>query len=214
MTPLLNVILAALVLPSAHAAEGPERPSPHVGESGEPGHRVHLRLDTAATWGIGGQMFLGVQVHPTAYVGVWNTKKATGTIDLGVNVAYGNEPTFLAPWIDPAEVTGATHRVQVLGTVGTTFHMAPKRRFGLGIHWFAGLNHWQSDYRVAYADEDFEGEATVVDDLFVTGGQLTLSYRFSRHVGVNLAAVAPLPLDSSYAITFGHIGLGLTFYAL
>ncbi len=175
-------------------------------------HRVHVRIDSDATWGIGGQMFLGAQLHTTGYVGVWNTKRATGSVDFGLNLAYDNEAAFLAPWIDPSEVSGAGHRVQVLASFGGTFHLTPSRRFGLGLHGLAGLSHWVSQYRVVYADEDFEAEGSVARSFAIVGGQLTLSYRASKHVGVNVIAMAPLPLESSYAISFGHIGAGLTFY--
>lgn len=185
---------------------------PHIGEDGEVGHKVHVRLDTDATWGIGGQMFLGAEAHGTAYVGVWNTKRATGSVDFGLQLAYQNEPTFLAFWIDRDEVKGATHRLQALATVGHTFHMGGKRQVALGLHWFAGLNHWDSAYSLDYAHEDVHGKLSVKDDLFVTGGEVELAYRFSRYVGVNLSLLAPMPTESSYAITFGSIGLGLTYY--
>jgi hypothetical protein len=206
MNPIHALSALLMLAGSASAAE------PHLPEDGSVDRTVHVRLDTDATWGIGGQMFLGASAHGTAYVGAWKSKRATGSVDFGLQLAYQNEPTFLAFWIDPEQVKGATHRVQALATVGHTFHMGGKRQVALGLHWFAGLNHWDSAYSLDYNQEDVHGKASVKDDLFVTGADVALAYRFSKHVGVNLALQAPMPTASSYAITFGSIGLGLTYY--
>lgn len=175
-------------------------------------HTVHVRLDSDVTWGIGGQMFLGAQLHTSGYVGVWNSRRAAGSFDFGLQLAYGNEPTFLAPWIDPAQVKGSTQRVQALLTAGHTFHMGKRQQVGLGIAWFAGVNYWDSSYSVDYAAEDVHGSAKVTDALAVTGANVTLSYRVSKVAGINLTLLAPMPTASSYAITFGSIGIGPTFY--
>jgi hypothetical protein len=198
--------VAAVIGPAALAAD------PYLGASGEADHRVHVRLDTDATWGIGGQMFLGASAHGTGYVGAWNTPHATGSVDVGLQLHYQNEPVFLAFWIDPTEVTGAVQRVQAVATVGHTFHMGGRRQVALGVRWFAGLNHWDSTYTVNYANEGVQGKATVRDDLFVTGAQVDVAYRCAKHVGVNLQLNAPMPTASSYAITFGSIGAGLSWY--
>lgn len=205
-----RTILFALLLagPVAHAAA----PDPHVAEDGSPDSHWRLRLDTSATWGIGGQMFLGADLHPTVGRPIWKTASATGTLDLGLDLNYGNEATFLAPWIDRTTTSGAGHRVQVLGTLGGTFHLGPTRRFGLGLHGVAGLNEWISAYTVDYADEDFSGGTVVSEASFVAGGRLTMAYRVHRNVGVNIVAQALLPTRSTYAIGFGHVGAGLSFY--
>lgn len=199
--------LVGLLTPSARADD-----VPHVPEDGSVSTAWHARVDASATWGIGGQMFLGVDLHPSAYRTIWSTPGATGSVDLGLDVNYGNEAAFLAPWVDTAKVSGAGHRVQVLGTVGGTFHLGARRRFGLGLHGVAGLNEWVSAYRVDYATEDFQGEAVLSEASFVAGGRMTLSLRVHRYVGVNVVAMAFLPTVSSYAIGFGHVGAGLSFY--
>ena len=173
---------------------------------------LHLRLDTAASWGIGGQMFLGAQVHLAGQVGVWNTGRGTGSFDFGLQANYGNEATFLAPWIDRETTTGATHRVQLVATVGHTAHVGPQRRFSVGVQWFVGWNHWRSQYAVDLAEAGVQEKAVVQRDLLTTGGQVTLGYRISRHVGVNLFMAAPLPTPSSYAVGLASLGLGPTFY--
>lgn len=186
--------------------------APDLPEDGAPDEAWHVRVDTAATWGIGGQMFLGAEVHPTAWRPLWSTPAATGSLDLGVALTYGNEAAFLAPWIDTSSTRGSNHRVQVFGSVGTTFHMGPGRRLGLGLHALVGMNEWISSYAVDYSEEDFSGRATVADTRFVAAGQLTLSWRLSRTVGLDLLVVGQVPLASSYAIGFGHLGVGPCFY--
>lgn len=173
------------------------------------GHPLHLRLDTAATWGIGGQMFVGAHVHGVGEVGVWQTRSAVGTFDVGLAGSYDHEGTFLAPWIDPTTTTGATHRAMLLGTIGTTFHMGPHRRVGLGLHVVGGWCHWQSAYRVHGVG--FDGADTVAEDLPVVGGQLSLTYRITRVVGLDLIAMVPVPTAPTPAISWGHLGVGLSF---
>jgi hypothetical protein len=208
--PLATVLLGLLHAGPAIAAER----LPHLPEDGTRDGRWHLRLDTDAVWGIGGQMYLGAQAHLSGYTAVWTAPGATGSIDLGVQAHYGNEATWLAPWIDPDEVSGATHRVQVVGTVGHTFHLGTRRRWSLGLAWYAGWNHWRSDHGVTYAAEDVHGHDVVTDDLFVTGGQVRVGWRVHRHVGLDLVVGAPVPTASSYAVTLANVGLGLSFFVL
>lgn len=206
MTP--HALLTALTLLGTPA----QATEPHVPSDGTRDARFHLRLDTAATWGIGGQMYLGTNVHLQGQNTVWASKKATGTVDVGLQVAYGNEAIFLAPWIDPDTTSGATHRVQLVGTFGHTFHAGPQRRVAVGMHVFAGWNHWRSDYAIRMPSVDVQGQAVVSRDLFVAGGQLTLACRISEVVGIHLVIAAPLPTPSDYAVGMFGLGIGPTFY--
>jgi hypothetical protein len=201
-----------MLLASAPSAAPAELPAPHVAEDGQKSDRVHLQLDGDALWGIGGQMYLGTQVRFAALLEHWTTSKALGTWDLGAAFAYHAEPTFLAPWIDRESIDGATHRLLLVAHLGHTFHMGARRRVALGLHAYGGWNYWRSSYSLDYADENVSGSAVVDRHLAVIGGELRLAYRFHRRVGVNLAIGAPAPTASSYAITFAHLGLGLSFY--
>ena len=173
---------------------------------------VRLRLDTTATWGIGGQMFLGGAAHLSAQVRAWEAALASGSFDVGVQLAYGNEATFLAPWIDRETTSGATHRVQAVVVVGTTFQMGPQQRVSLGLQWFAGLNHWRSDYTVNIDEIGLDEAAVVSRNLAVTGGQVTLAGRLSERVGLVLVLQAPIPVPSSYAVGMVSVGLGPVFW--
>lgn len=172
----------------------------------------HVRLDTSATWGIGGQMFLGADVAAHAERAMWTRGRTTGTVDVGGVVDYGNEATFLAPWIDRDTTTGATHRVQVMGLFGTTFHGGPDHRVAFGVHVLAGVNHWRSAYRVDAPDVGLDDDAVVARTLPVVAARLTLAGRVSERVGLQLWVSAPLPTSSSYAIGLGSLGFGPTFY--
>jgi hypothetical protein len=184
---------------------------PHIQEGGETERRLHLALDAAFFYGIGGQSTLGAQVHLTGYTALWNTRLATGSLDVGLQLAYGNEPTALAPWFDE-NTQGAAHRIQALVTLGHSFHMGARRRFALGLHLFGGLNHWISSYTVRYPNEGVNASATVTRDHFVSGLELKMSYRFSKHVGANLIMGAPFPYPSSYVVGMFFVGGGLSFY--
>jgi hypothetical protein len=203
------VLLAALVATPPDTAG---RPTPHIPEGGGRDGRIHLQLSADATYGIGGQSYLGSNLRLNAYTAVWDRRKVTGTIDFGGQLAYGNEPTWLAPWLADDTITGATHRVQLLATFGHTFHIGQRRRFSLGTHLYGGWNHWRSAYAVNYPNEDVSGEATVSRNHPIAGGQVELGFRFHRRVGVHMVLGGPFPTHSSYAITIFHVGLGLTFH--
>jgi hypothetical protein len=211
MRPILFAVLLC-VAPSVRAEPAATLREPHLREGGEREHRLHLALDGDFTYGIGTQSALGAQLRLTGYTAVWNTRYATGTIDVGVQFAYANEPTALAPWLHGVDTDGAGHRIQALVTVGHTFHMGRRRRVAFGLHLFGGLNHWISSYTLRYPNEGVSGSGTVTRDHFVTGAELKLSYRFSKHVGLNLVAGAPFPTESSYVVGMFFIGAGLTFY--
>ncbi|HMV65607.1 MAG TPA: hypothetical protein PKA64_02060 [Myxococcota bacterium] len=184
--------------------------APYV--TGTDAHPVHLRLDTAASWGIGGQMFLGGQVHLAAQTPVWTGKTASATADAGLQLAYHNEATFLAPWVDRDTTTGAGHRVHAVAVAGVTFHAGPQRRVAVGLQWFAGLNVWRSDYAVAIPEADIDAHEVVQRLLPVTGGQVTIAARLSERVGIDLFMQAPIPTSSSYAVGLAALGIGPVFY--
>ncbi len=204
----LTMALAELADPSATVTT----PAPHVAEDGRKSGRVHLQLDTGATWGIGTQMFLGTQVRVAALLEHWTTRRAIGTWDLGGSLSYQNEPLFLMLFVDNRGVSGAGHRTQLVAAAGHTAHMGKRRRVAFGMHLFAGWNAWRSDYTVNFPSEDVAGHAVVVRHRPIVGGELRFAYRFHRRVGLNVVLSAPFPTASSYLITFGQIGVGLAFY--
>jgi hypothetical protein len=185
---------------------------PHVAEQGGTDGRIHLQLSGDVIYGIGGQSYLGGLLRLNAYKALWDRGRATGSLDLGAQLGYGNEPVWLAPWLATGGVQGATHRIQAVVTIGHTFHIGKRRRFSLGTHLYAGLNHWRSSYSVDFPDEGVKGRETVTRNLPLAGGQLELGYRFHRRVGLHWVLGGPFPTASSYAITFFHAGLGLSFY--
>lgn len=200
------LVLWTLLAAPAWAAD------PFVGPTDGVGQNLHLRLDTDVTWGIGSQMYVGGLVHLDALLPVWHTRPGTGTFDFGLRLAYGNEGLYLAPWIDPDEISGSGNRVQVQASVGTTFHLTPQRRLAFALRVLAGWTMLHQHYTVTYADEDFSEEGTDVHNAFVASGDFTAAWRASRNVGVNLSLSAPFPTTSSYVIGLGQLGVGMSFY--
>ncbi|MCA9690156.1 MAG: hypothetical protein KC636_11145 [Myxococcales bacterium] len=189
-----------------------EKPAPHVAEDGSRSDRVHLQLDSSALWGIGGQMFLGAQLRFAALFEHWTTRLALGTWDVGLAFAYQNEPLFLAFFVDNTGVSGATHRTQLVVHGGHTVHMGRRRRSALGLYLFGGWTAWRSAYTVSYPAEDVNASGAEVRHKPVAGGELRFVQRLHRRVGLNIVAGGVFPTASSYVITFGHIGVGLSFY--
>jgi hypothetical protein len=210
--PLALALLLALAAVSPARAEPSLRAAPHVAEGGEDTRRLHLLVDGVATFGIGGQMAVGGLARATGYLAVWNTRRATGTLDLGVALAYQNEPVGLAPWLAGKDVTGAGHRVHALLSLGHTVHLGRRRRSALGLALVGGLSHWISSYALVYPTEGVRGRDTVRHTDPLIGGELRYGYRFSERVGLVLVAGAPFPTQSSYVIGMFHVGLGLTVH--
>ena len=213
----VSTLALALVVslgPSAQQDRGQvEPPAPHVAEDGQLRRRhLHLQLDSDATWGIGSQMFLGTHVRLAGMLEHWSTTRATGTWDFALGFAYQNEPTFLAPWIDPTQVKGAGHRTQLTLGVGHSFHMGARRRFALGLHVLGGWNYARTDYEVTYATEGVQGSEVVDFHRPLLAGELRMTYRLHRRVGLNMMISAPIPTDSTYLISLAQVGLGLSLY--
>lgn len=209
--PSRYVTAVALVLaasfPSLACAD---EPPPHVDAGPLRRGHAHLRLDVDALYGIGAQSFLGGDAHLFVDTPVWRTRLATGTLGGGAAFVFHVEPTFMAPWIDRDAVTGRASRIQLLALGGHVIHIGKARRFSLGMHLFGGWNHWRSAYRVAYPAEDLSGEAVVVRNHAIVGGQLRVGARVAKRVGLNLQMGAPFPTQPSYGIGLFTVGLGIS----
>jgi hypothetical protein len=173
---------------------------------------VHLRLDTDVTWGIGGQMYLGAQTHLLAQMPAWHGARSSGTFDVSLRAAYGNEGAYFAPWLDPEVVFSEGHRLQLQLGVGHAFHIGQQRRFTLGVQALAGWNHLTRVARITYTEEDFAAEGRSGDNDLVVSGELTMAYRLHDRVGLNLSLNAPVPLESTYIITMAQVGFGVSWY--
>lgn len=202
---MIGLALTAVLLAAEPA------PEPHMPADGKDG-RIHLQLSSDGMFSVGGQMALGANLNLTASYAIWSARRATGAFEFGGQLQYANEPTWLAPWIDSTQISGAGHRIDTVVFAGHGFWMGERRRVYLGTHLYAGWNHWLSSYAVNYADESVSGSAKVSRDHFVSGGQLSLGYRFSRRVGVHMLIGGPFPTASSYAIGIAFAGLGLTVH--
>ncbi len=209
-----SVAPAAAEATAAEATPAEPEPAsraPHLVAGEEPG-TMHLRLDTSALYGIGGQSFLGALVRGALGVTAWDEPSVTGSFDFGLAFAYHNEPTWLAPWLSHGHVEGAGHRAQLFLVAGHTIHLLESRAISLGLHAHAGWNRWISSYSLEYPNEGVRGEATIERDYFIVGGQLTAAARLADHVGLNIVLGGPIPTESAYVIGMFHVGLGLSFF--
>ncbi len=77
------------------------------------GRGVQLRLDLDATWGIGSQMFLAAETALLAQLPNWEASAATGSLAFALRAAYDHEAPFLAPWVNPDQIDGVSHRLQI-----------------------------------------------------------------------------------------------------
>jgi hypothetical protein len=202
-------VIAPCLIAALFAAE--PRQDPYITPAGKDG-RIHLQLHGDAMFSIGGQMALGANLNLNASYAVWDAGRATGAFEFGTQLQYANEPTWLAPWVDRTRVSGAGHRIDWVMTIGHGFWMGKRRRVYLGMHLYAGWNHWLSSYEVDYAAESVSGKAKVSRSHSIGGGQLSFGYRFSQRVGVHTLIGAPFPTASSYAIGIAFAGLGLTVH--
>jgi hypothetical protein len=207
------------LLASASSAEEVAAPKESAGAdapavshvvAGEKEGTLHLHLDSSALYGIGGQSFLGALARGLAGVTAWHGGNASGSADVGLALAYHNEPTWLAPWLANGQISGAAHRVQLLLVAGHTFYVLESRALAIGLHGQGGWNHWISSYSLEYPAEGVSGKATIARDHFVLGGQLTASLRLIDHLGIQIVAGGPIPIESSYVVSMFHVGVGLT----
>lgn len=206
------VVLMGALASAPGADQGRAEAPPHVAEDGTRTRSPHVQLDGVATWGIGSQMFLGTQLRLAALFEHWTSARALGSWDVGLDFAYQNEAIFLAPWMDPSEVSGATHRTQLVASVGHSVHMGKRRRFALGLHAWGGWTHRRSDYSLEYANEGVRGSAVVAHNRAIVGAELRLAYRLHERLGLSAIISAPAPTESSYLISLAQVGLGLSFY--
>lgn len=198
-------LAALLALPAVAAAE------PFV-QPGDTLQDVHVRLDTDATWGIASQMTLGAIAHAQVQLPVWNSAGATGSFDPSLRIVYANEPVFLAPWVDPETSTPVQDRILIQGGIGHTFHATPKRRLSFGLHAMVGWQRWIRDITIHYDTEDVQGREVQVLDYVTITADVTLAYRISKNVGVNLTIGAPMPTATTPEIGMVHLGVGLSWY--
>jgi hypothetical protein len=204
--PLIVAALLLLAAPRTTRAQ-----TIGVPEGGETGHPVHVTLDAAATYGIGGYSALGAQLHAVGQLPVWNTGFATGTFDFGVVLGWQDEPEALQYAVPPTQDNDA-QRLNAWVTAGHSFHMGQRRRATLGVHLFAGWTHVWSWATVV--DERLDLDASASDDygLFNAGALVKFDYRFSEWIGCHVQAAAPFGVGSSYVTTLFHVGIGLTAY--
>lgn len=156
---------------------------------------------------------LGVLARTTVLVNVWDKPRATGSIDLGVELGYQNQSyVFLAPYLGAAEkLDGADHRVNVWLAAGHTVHVLKSRHLSFGVSALGGLTHFASNGQFSNSREAIMGSFATGNDIFALAVRVSIGYRFSRYFGVR-AHVDAFPLPEQWSST-GVFSAGLGLFA-
>lgn len=151
----------------------------------------HVDLDALFTYGLGNGSTLGALLHGTVSLDAWRTSRALGTVELGAWAGYQNEPLSLQPWVTGNSTTGTTHRLPFAFTVGHSFRFGADDRLSFGVHLYAGLVHWRSDYQLNLPSRGFSGAALSTAVSPDVGAFLRFTWRPHPNVGLSLQAGAP-----------------------
>jgi len=208
-------LAAALSTTAISGAARAEEPFIKAGGESDPRFMMSLRTDFLYS------MFspaIGAGVRLSGYTPIWNTKRATGTFDVGLHINYANGSKFMYPWIrDTAsqKMSGADHNTRLALSVGHSFHFGESRKHQFGVHFFTGASFTNNNWCVEYPDEGLSecGKTSFTGLTF--GPELEYTYRFHRNIGFNLV------LGGAFGAGVGgpagqmlHVGTGLTFFLL
>lgn len=205
-----SIILIGSTIPSVARTE-----EPFIKAGGESDPRLMLSMRTSFLYSTFSPA-LGFSVRLAGYTPVWNTARATGTVDIGLTVAYANGSKFLYPWIrDTAtsKTDGADHYTRVTLSIGHSFYFGQSRAHQFGIHFFLGAAFQNSTWSQEFVNEGLSGEETMTFQGLALGPELEYTFRFHRHVGFHIVfggAFGTVPTGPSGPML--HVGTGLTFY--
>lgn len=171
----------------------------------------HVDLDAMFTYGLGNGSSLGGQLHLDLAWSVWRTRRALGTLELGLRLGYFNEPMALQPWEAGSSNSGTTHRIPFALTLGHGFRWGRGDRYSFGFHVYAGGVRWLSHYYVRYPSRGIEGpgelERTVVD----LGAFLRFTYRPHPVIGLSAQLGGPFyGISPETVVGLFTLGIGLT----
>ena len=172
----------------------------------------HFRSSLSAIYGIGIYSAVGLSNHSTAVIPVYQTGTTTGTLDLGILLAWQTEPQAWQFGNVEGE-TENTQRLHAWATVGHTVHFGRSRTGSVGLHLFAG---WTQLWVSASINNRTLGIDQSVRDQygrFNAGTMLNGDWRFSDYLGLYAEAAVPFwNVFPSYATTlstwasgFAHI---------
>lgn len=206
--------------PTQEAQPEPARPSPQLEgkqlaqpEAAPEGRSAipHIDLDGLFTYGLGNGSALGGQLHVDAAWNAWRTRRALGTLELGLRLGYFNEPMALQPWTAGSSNSGTTHRIPFAVTVGHGFRWGRADRFSFGLHVYAGGVRWISHYYVRYPSRGIEGPGELERTVADLGAFLRFTYRPHRVVGLAAQLGGPFyGIGPETVVGLFTVGIGLT----
>lgn len=209
-TVIAFVVMLVSVFPSAAMAS-----DPFIKAGGESDPRLMLSLRTSFLYSTFSPA-IGFGVRFSGYTPVWNTERATGTVDVGLMVNYANGSKFMYPWVQDTatqKMDGADHYTMVALSFGHSFYFGQSRTHQFGVHMFFGVNVQTSVWRLEYVDEGLSGKETMSFTGITFGPELEYTYRFHRYIGFH--AVIGGAFGSGSVGPAGpmlRVGAGLTFY--
>ena len=186
---MLALLCAAAVSPSPRGGEG-------RGE-GKPFHQP--TIEASAVYGISSRPAFGALVGAT-----WSWDWA----ELGLLGGYQAEPYVLyEAYLQGAQVTGATHRVQVLATAGAKWSFW---RLALGAQLLGGWSHVVLHGTLINEKWGVSGTLDTAAGAFTFGAGLSLTLRLSDHLDLTVRGLVPLPFASGVT-GYATLALGLAY---
>lgn len=200
--------------PAAASTPADAVDEPFIPERGAPGRRVHLTLRSTFLYSTFSPA-LGGSLRLAAATRLWDTRRASGTFDGGLVLAYSRGGPALYPWIraDPdVRQVGSDQGVMLALSVGHTFHFGRRRRAALGVHLLAGVHVLHQRWRLEWLREGLSGQGRATHTEFTFGPEVDFHVRLSRRVGLNLVLGGVCTCLPSTAGSYVRAGAGLTFY--
>ena len=171
----------------------------------------HVDLDGMFTYGLGNGSALGGLLHLDAAWSAWRTRRALGTLELGLRLGYANEPIALQPWEAGSSNSGTTHRIGFALTAGHGFRWGRTDRFSFGLHVYVGGVRWLSHYYVRYPSRGIEGPGELERTVLDLGAFLRFTYRPHPVVGLSAQLGGPFyGISPETVVGLFTLGLGLT----
>lgn len=190
--------MSALLLVAAVLAQAPAR----------------TELDASFVYGFGARAAYGALVGGAVRWPLFEAKAVRGDVEVGLLGGYQHEPyAATAAFLQPALISGGTHRVELFGTGGATLAFLESRRLEAGLLLFGGLTHVALRGRVVSEVRGIDRVTSADAGEFTVGLLVRVGFRLTERLGVVARFLAPIPYAgvaiSSYFLVSGGVTLSL-----